>query len=347
MTRTRSCGAGARRAALALAGAGAVAAAAAHVWSRYVEIHRFTVREHELRILPPGTRPVRILHVSDAHLMPDQDRKIAFLRHLETLKPHLVIDTGDNIASAASIPVLADAIEPLLHRPGAFAMGSNDMFAPHRKNPLRYFLRDPRPEGFTKRHHEPDLPLGSLRRVLTSHGWKDLTNTRASLRLTGLQVDLVGVDDPHLERDEFPAPDAARDAARGATGEAGADGTGRTPAAEAAATSTEADEALAADVPHLRIGVAHAPYQRVLDAFVDDGAQLIFAGHTHGGQLRMPGVGALVTNCDLPRAQARGLSTWRGVPLNVSGGLGANPYSNFRFANPPEATLLTLRPQRR
>ncbi|WP_193636201.1 metallophosphoesterase [Brachybacterium subflavum] len=343
MTRTRSRGAGAGRVALALAGAGAIAAAAADVWSRHIEIHRFTVREHELRILPPGTRPVRILHLSDAHLMPDQARKIAFLRHLETLKPHLVIDTGDNIASAASIPALADAIDPLLRRPGAFAMGSNDMFAPHRKNPLRYFLRDPRPEGFTKRHREPDLPLDSLRSALTSHGWKDLTNTRASLRLTGLQVDFVGVDDPHLERDVFPGRDAAPDA--------GADGSGRTPAADAApAAATGADEASATDVPdvpHLRIGVAHAPYQRVLDAFVDDGAQLIFAGHTHGGQLRVPGFGALVTNCDLPRAQARGLSTWRGVPLNVSGGLGANPYSNFRFANPPEATLLTLRPQRR
>jgi predicted MPP superfamily phosphohydrolase len=332
MTRTRSCGGGVRRAALALAGAGAIAAAAAHVWSRHIEIHRFTVREHELRILPPGTRPVRILHLSDAHLMPDQARKIDFLRHLETLKPHLVIDTGDNIASAASIPVLADAIDPLLRRPGAFAMGSNDMFAPHRKNPLRYFLRDPRPEGFTEHLREPDLPVDSLRRTLTAHGWKDLTNTRASLRLTGLQVDLVGVDDPHLERDAMPAPEQT--------------------ASPVQATSPGQDTSQGQDtthgqVPRLRIGVAHAPYQRMLDAFVDDGAQLIFAGHTHGGQLRVPGFGALVTNCDLPRRQARGLSSWRGVPLNVSAGLGANPYSNFRFATPPEATLLTLRPQRR
>jgi predicted MPP superfamily phosphohydrolase len=348
MTRTRSRSGGARRAALALAGAGAVAAAVAHVWSCHIEIHRFTVREHELRILPPGTRPVRIVHLSDAHLLPDQARKIAFLRHLETLKPHLVIDTGDNIASAASIPVLADAIDPLLRRPGAFVMGSNDMFAPHPKNPLRYFLRDPRPEGYTESEREPDLPVGSLRDALTAHGWKDLTNTRASLRLTGLQVDLVGVDDPHLERDEFPAPEAGAGDAhpsadeRPAVDERPADDEGPADDGRRGTTATPS-----ADVPRLRIGVAHAPYQRVLDAFVDDGAQLIFAGHTHGGQLRVPGYGALVTNCDLPRAQARGLSTWRGVPLNVSGGLGASPYSNFRFANPPEATLLTLRPQRR
>ena len=97
----------------------------------------------------------------------------------------------------------------------------------------------------------------------------------------------------------------------------------------------------------LNLGVAHAPYRRVLDAFVADGSELILAGHTHGGQLRLPGVGALVTNCDLPRSQARGLSDWDGVPLNVSAGLGASPYSNYRLFTPPEATLLTLRPRGR
>ncbi|PWH06497.1 metallophosphoesterase [Brachybacterium endophyticum] len=331
----------ARTAAIAVAGGGVLAAAAAHVWSRHIEIDRFTVREHELRILRPGARPVRILHISDAHLVPDQQRKLSFLRHLETLKPHLVIDTGDNIASAASIPVLADAIDPLLRRPGAFVMGSNDMYAPHPKNPLRYFLSDPRPQGFTGPDREPDLPVGALRSALSAHGWVDLTNTRGSLALTGLQVDLVGVDDPHLERDEFPARAASTREGVASGGAA----SGEVAADEVSPSGTATDEVATegAAPGSLRIGVAHAPYQRVLDAFVEDGVDLIFAGHTHGGQLRVPGFGALVTNCDLPRRQARGLSTWRGVPLNVSGGLGASPYSNFRFANPPEATLLTLR----
>lgn len=300
----------------ALAGAGALAAAGAHVWARHIEIHRYTVREESLEILPAGTRPVRILHISDIHLMPDQERKLAFLRHLESLKPHLVIDTGDNISSASSVEPLADALRPLLERPGAYVMGSNDMYAPQPKNPLRYFQRDPRPEGFTEKRPE-DLPTDRLRAALSSGGWEDLTNTRASIALTGLRVELSGVDDPHLERDELPVPGGAEPA----------------PAAHC-------------EVPVLRIGVAHAPYRRVLDAFVADDAQLILAGHTHGGQLRVPGYGALVTNCDIPRRQAKGLSMWKGVPLHVSGGIGASPYANFRFANPPEATLLTLRPRR-
>lgn len=286
-------------------------AGAAHVWARHVEIHRYTLRELELRILPPGTRTIRVLHLSDIHLLPGQQRKLDFLDYLSLLRPHLVIDTGDNIASAAAIPVLAEALEPLLRRPGAFVMGSNDMFSPQPKNPLRYLLPDARPDWLTE-PTEPTLPVGRLSERLREHGWKDLTNTRAAIELGGLEVRLVGVDDPHLERDRMPAP----------------------------------PEPAPADPEHghvLRLGVAHAPYRRVLDAFAADGADLILAGHTHGGQLRLPGIGALVTNCDLPRRQARGLSSWRGVPLNVSAGLGASPYSDFRLLTPPEATLLTLR----
>jgi predicted MPP superfamily phosphohydrolase len=188
----------------ALGGLGLGAAAAAHVWARHVEIHRYTLREAELRILPPGARTIRVLHISDIHLLPDQHRKLAFLEHLESLRPHLVIDTGDNIASAAAVPVLAEAIAPLLRRPGAFVMGSNDMFAPMPKNPARYLLPDPRPAGLTE-PREPTLPTAELAARLGAHGWKDLTNTRATIELGGLEVRLAGVDDPHLERDEMPA----------------------------------------------------------------------------------------------------------------------------------------------
>ena len=99
------------------------------------------------------------------------------------------------------------------------------------------------------------------------------------------------------------------------------------------------------------IGVTHAPYQRVLDRFVELGAQAIFAGHTHGGQVRIPfSPSALVANCDIPLDQARGLSTWtaagRRAPLNVSAGLGHSIYAPVRFGCRPEASVLTLRARR-
>ncbi|UYG17955.1 metallophosphoesterase [Brachybacterium huguangmaarense] len=306
---------GRRRAAAVAVGAAALGAAAAHVWARRIEIHRYTLRREELHVLPAGADPVRLLHISDIHLMPEDRRKLAFLKELGRLDVDLVVDTGDNIASARSVAPLVHALDPLLHRPGAFVMGSNDMYAPGPKNPLRYFLPDARPDGYTEPERPLELPTEELAAGLSRHGWRDLTNRRDESVVDGLRIRWVGVDDPHLERDEMPAP------------------------------AEDADPATTA--PVVRIAVAHAPYRRVLDAFVRDGADLILAGHTHGGQLRVPGFGALVTNCDLPRSQARGLSTWSGVPLHVSAGMGASPYSNYRFATPPEATLLTLLPRDR
>lgn len=73
-----------------------------------------------------------------------------------------------------------------------------------------------------------------------------------------------------------------------------------------------------------------------------DGMDLIFAGHTHGGQVCVPGYGALITNCDLDTARVKGLSRHGAAHLHVSGGLGTSPFAPYRFANRPEVTLLTL-----
>lgn len=329
---------GRRALALGCLGAATFAVAAgAHVWARHIEIHRYTLRRATVPVLPAGSAPVRLLHISDIHLMPENDRKLAFLRSLAELEADVVVDTGDNISSPQSLGPLLEAIGPLLRIPGAFVMGSNDLFAPVRKNPARYLLPDARTAGFSAPDRPVDMPVHELRTRLAEHGWRDLTNRRDASRAGDLVIEWVGVDDPHLERDRMPAPDGTR----AATEESGAGAAAELRAEVAAESTAQAQQAR----PALRIGVAHAPYRRVLDPLVDDGCDLLLAGHTHGGQLCLPGIGALVTNCDLPRSQAKGLSAWRGVPLHVSGGLGASPFSDMRLANPPEATLLTLLPR--
>ncbi|MBC7298155.1 MAG: metallophosphoesterase [Demequina sp.] len=167
--------------------------------------------------------------------------------------------------------------------------------------------------GPSRAHREPKrLPTEQLRSVFLEAGWRDLNNARTRLSVGGLAVSAVGMDDPHIGRDRMPAPDD--------------------------------------DMPgELHLGVVHAPYSRALRALTADGAQLILAGHTHGGQVCVPGYGALVTNCDLDRRRARGLSTWPGegpgpddVWLHVSAGAGTSPFAPVRFACRPEATVLTL-----
>jgi predicted MPP superfamily phosphohydrolase len=277
-----------------------------------IEVRNFVVRRVEVPVLPAGHRPLRVLQVSDLHLMPSQGRKRAWLASLADLRPDLVIDTGDNISHPGSVGPLLDAFGPLLDVAGVFVFGSNDYFAPTLRNPVRYLLPD---EG-QRNTRSPQLPWRELRAELTGRGWHDLTNTTARLTVGDTTIAFAGVDDPHLEYDDL--------AAIGGPAPADAD---------------------------LRIGVAHAPYLRVLDQFARDGYDLTIAGHTHGGQLCLPFKGALVTNCDLDTARAKGLhrhpadskpgdpgSSW----LHVSAGAGTSPYAPVRFCCRPEATLMTL-----
>ncbi|KRC42717.1 metallophosphoesterase [Oerskovia sp. Root22] len=308
----------------ALVGLGALAAVGAGGLAyAHVETKLFTLREVTVPVLPPGHADLRVLHFSDLHLTPSQERKIEWVRSLAALRPDFVVDTGDNMAHLDSLEPLLYALEPLLSSaPGAFVMGSNDYYAPSPKNPARYLLPDAR---IFHKIDPPKLPAAELAAAMSSAGWIDLTNRRDAVDVGGLHIDLVGVDDPHLDRDVFPA------APERAVGGAGTD----------AAPSG------------LRMGVVHAPYVRVLDQMHDDGADVILAGHTHGGQLCVPFYGALVTNCDLDRGRAKGLHGWPGARpdapggkdstwLNVSAGAGTSPYAPFRFACRPEATIVTL-----
>ncbi len=286
--------------------------AACAAWGIGIERYLFTVREASAAALPAGSRALRVLHVSDAHMAPWQRRKQNWLASLAALEPDLVVNTGDNLGHVGGLDGIRRSFSPLAGIPGVFVHGSNDVHVPSPRNPFRYF------SGPSTRTDDPELlDTAALDSYLTEElGWIDVNNAAARVNVAGSPIDFFGVDDAHREWDRL-------DALPEAIGGLGApDG----------------------DIP--RIGVTHAPYQRVLDAFTDLGADAIFGGHTHGGQVCLPGFGTLVANCDIPLKQAKGLSTWRHggrtVPLNVSAGCGTSIYAPVRFACRPEATLLTL-----
>src|SRR5258705_4841980 len=293
----------------------AVAGAATLAYASLIERNLFTLRRFDVPVLPPDAEPLRILHLSDLHLTPVQRRKQQWVANLGALDPDLVIITGDNMAHVDAVPGLIRAYTPLFSYPGAFVFGSNDYRGPVFKNPLRYFDHD--------REYEQgdDLPSEELRRTLTDAGWADLNNARTTVKAGGRTIELVGVDDPHVERDDYPSVAGPTD-----------------PAAD------------------VHIGVTHTPEPALLNAMAADGFTLLVAGHTHGGQVCVPGVGALVTNCGLDRRLAKGLHRWPSTSmsfppsaptswLHVSAGLGTHPTAPVRFACPPEASLLTLVPR--
>lgn len=305
----------ATRTALTVLGTVGAVGAGAAVWGIGIERYLFTVRFHEVPVLPPGSAPIRVLHLSDAHMAPWQHRKQEWMAALAGLQPDLVVNTGDNLGHFAGLRGLRRAFDPLRGIPGVFVHGSNDHTAPSPRNPLKYFAGPS-----TVKQTAEALDTRALDDYLSGElGWLDLNNAVGSMDAGGLRIAAFGVSDAHRGWDKLEVLPGLLSALR-------------------------ADQA--AD---LAIGVTHAPYRRVLDDFVDLGADVILGGHTHGGQVRVPGFGALVANCDIPLKQARGLSEWthdgRTAPLNVSAGLGHSIYAPVRFACRPEASLLTLVPQ--
>ena len=289
-----------------LAAGTAMAGAATFAYAALVERNLFTLRRYDVPVLAADAEPLRILHLSDLHMMPDQRRKQRFVAALAGTDPDLVVVTGDNMANPDAVPGVMRALQPLLDAPGAFVFGSNDYRGPVFKNPFSYFEKD------REYVQGAELPTEELRDVLVGAGWADLNNARTTIKAGGRLIELVGVDDPHVERDDY--------------------------AAVAGPASPAAD---------LRLALTHTPEPRVLDEMARDGFDLLLAGHTHGGQVCVPFVGALVTNCGLPRSMAKGLHQWpdSSAWLHVSAGLGTHPTAPIRFACRPEATLLTLIPR--
>jgi predicted MPP superfamily phosphohydrolase len=144
-----------------------------------------------------------------------------------------------------------------------------------------------------------------LVRALEADGWQHLLNRRTTLAVDGTRFEVLGMDDPHIWRHDI------RSAAR-------------------------------KDPEAFGFAVVHSPDPAPELAAL--GYRLIVAGHTHGGQVRMPLIGPLITNSHMPRRMAMGLVSLPPAVMHVSPGMGTSRWAPFRFLCRPEATVLDLVP---
>lgn len=156
--------------------------------------------------------------------------------------------------------------------------------------------------GQMMRHYRNDVPR--LCAALGEAGATVLRNSWTTAWPRGCALHLVGVDDPHLGYDALD----------------------------------KATAGLPVDGPRLLL--SHSP--DILPQAVRFGLRAIVAGHTHGGQIVLPLLGALKTATRLRLPQPAGLLRWRGAAIYISRGVhGALP---IRLNCPPEVALLELRP---
>jgi len=234
-----------------------------------------------------------------------------FLRSLGSKDIDLVVNTGDNLGHKDAIEPLLDALGPLLSKPGVFVHGSNDYYAPILKNPFGYLFRPSAspndPEVDNAALAPETLNTKALTAGFESAGWHNLNNRSHELVVQGNSIRFVGIDDFHIGLSDLER---------------------------------------VVEKEQFTIALTHAPYLAVIEKFTGVGAKLIFAGHTHGGQVRLPFFGALTTNSDLPNRFARGVSGWefgdRSSILSVVAGIGNSIFAPVRFFCRPEVRLITL-----
>jgi predicted MPP superfamily phosphohydrolase len=280
----------------------AAAAAACVAYGVLLERRWYRRADYRLELLPaPTAEPLRLMHLSDLHFVAGDRGKARFLASLGT--PDLAVVTGDLLGEPQAAEAVVAALRPVRGRLASyFVLGSNDYFVPKPVNYAMYFRagRRRRPGA---RSRTADLVA-----LLERDGWVHLMNRRTSLSSDGVRLEVMGMDDPHIERHDLRV-----------------------------APRTDPDA--------FGVAVVHSPDPAPELAAL--GYDLILAGHTHGGQVRMPFVGALVTNSSLPPRLCMGLTCLGHAYLHVSPGLGTSKFAPFRFLCRPEATVLELVPRRR
>ncbi len=161
--------------------------------------------------------------------------------------------------------------------------------------------------GLKRKPSYIDLPWQGMRAAFIERGWRDANQKRLEFQVGKVRLAIAGVDDPHHHLDDYTE----------------------------IAGSPNADADLA-------IALLHSPEPRVLEQFEADGYQISFSGHTHGGQICLPGERAIVTNAGIDRKRASGLHKFGNMWMHVSNGLGTSKFAPVRIFCRPSATLLKI-----
>ena len=154
-----------------------------------------------------------------------------------------------------------------------------------------------------------DLKMG-----LAEAGVIVLEDQKVQIMRDGESIHILGIDDPSFQEDYLFG--------------------------DAASVTSSALSELQNESDGYTVLLAHRP--ELFETYVDAGVDLVFSGHAHGGQFRLPFIGGLVAPNQgfFPKYDA-GLFSEGSTTMIVSRGVG-NSIIPIRFNNRPEIILVTL-----
>lgn len=273
-----------------------------HTWRVELPVQKGR-SEGEVALRSGRIPPLRILHVTDTHFGHADAPKLKFLERVAQESFDLVFLTGDLIETSEGMGPCEEFVSNLSPRRGAYAvLGGHDYY--HSDDLVNKYttLAESSPEPF--QNAEPN-PTCELREMLDSHGVDVLSDESRQLNCGDARtISLIGLRDAYLFDCDYQT-----------------------------AWEGVPDDAA-------QIVLAHSP--DVLEEVCRRGVDLAFFGHTHGGQVRFPLIGAVVTRSHLPGKRARGLFRRNGTIYTLNRGIGAGQSSNFRLLCRPEVTVLNV-----
>jgi uncharacterized protein len=279
-----------------------------------------------------------ILHLSDFHLRKNFKGKklFKFVRSLERIQPDFIFITGD-LTGSSNVDYLIEMLSPLRAKEGKYAIfGVHDYY----DKALVEFLKN---MFIRKRRYNKENDVHYLIERLKDIGIEVLINEKRqfSFNNKGVKdVEIIGLDDPVIEK-----IDINKAFSNSFSEDAG-------PWLDEIENYRQIYKSvfrLNKDKIHslheknkLRLVLLHTPDQDSIISLAKRKADIIFCGHTHGGQVRLPFIGAIISGCKIKTKFASGLFYFKDVVLFITRGLGEGRYTPFRFYCQPEANLVRI-----
>lgn len=174
------------------------------------------------------------------------------------------------------------------------------------------------PVYYVTGNYEARIPeYAELKMGLIEAGVTVLENQKVQITRDGKSITLIGIQDPSFQSDYLFG--------------------------DAESVARQAITSLQNESDGFTVLLSHQP--EMFDLYVDTGVDLVFSGHAHGGQFRLPVIGGLVAPNQgfLPKYDA-GLFIEENTTMIVSRGVG-NSIIPFRVNNPPEVVAVELKRQ--